>query len=676
MARCYRGAARFLVAVLSSAPAAHAVVFDAAGETSFEAAAVLTQSFEPGQIPEPDAGDAGDEPELLPEKSDSALHGQWVLSLEQFSGANLPITLPPVASSHRVSLWARGEVVATLEVEYSDDRVDEFAVLYPTGRMTSDGWYELEARGFSIDPERAKHVQIGFFSPVGAEVDALEIVRDGPMVPSNACAGASDKSACAPGQLCMWGQCRNMASRVPALPPPDYREQLVDYLASRFSFLYGPFKNRKTDLPNALLEMEAMRNAGDAWSFWRHYRTAIHRLHDWHTKGSDVSGYLLENPKPIAVCFIEGDADLSQSLAPSHPTFGDVLVSHVGKVNTFGLRPGDRLLAVDGKHPVEWTRSLIAIDGDFWTASNPRTYAEDVSRLNRLIGQFANEIEVLRCDPGTQTCGPASEILSITELEPAEPGTGTGIGCDNRPVLHVPGTPEHHPTGGFFHGIVKESNDQEAIYGLSWSSLSVGNGGSLGTKLEQAVQTWRDQARGVILDHRTGYGGTNLGPPIIWKFLREPTPLDAFEYRQRSLDVGPQSLAEGKAVFEQLMKAGAVEVAGGPNPALDVPVALLIHLDGSASDWLPLGVKGAPRAKIFGPHETAGAFSTLFSFGYWFGIGYSIAVGDTYHFSGDTLNGKGVEPDVVVEPKQSDLLAGKDTVYDAALAWVRQELEP
>jgi C-terminal processing protease CtpA/Prc len=87
-------------------------------------------------------------------------------------------------------------------------------------------------------------------------------------------------------------------------------------------------------------------------------------------------------------------------------------------------------------------------------------------------------------------------------------------------------------------------------------------------------------------------------------------------------------------------------------------------------------MKGAPNAKIFGPYETAGAFSTLFSFAYWLGMGYSIAVGDTLYLDGTMLNGTGVSPDVIVQQKQSDLLAGKDTIYDAAIAWVRQGLKP
>ncbi|MFO0593270.1 MAG: hypothetical protein U0441_37355, partial [Polyangiaceae bacterium] len=134
---------------------------------------------------------------------------------------------------------------------------------------------------------------------------------------------------------------------------------------------------------------------------------------------------------------------------------------------------------------------------------------------------------------------------------------------------------------------------------------------------------------------------------------------------------------EGKALFDAGLSNGHGDYAGVPNPVgTDVPVALLITEDVSASDWLPLGFKGAPKAKIFGPFETNGAFSTRYAFGYWFGISYVMAVGDSFLPDGTTANGTGVAPDVVVLPKQSDLMYGKDTVYEAALAWVRSELKP
>ncbi len=663
------------LSLLLCVSSARGASFDSVGEFSFDDQALFTESFETPPPPDADAGDAGDDAGSGYVQSDTALDGSHVLELQEFQGTGLDVSLPAQSGSFGGTLWARGEVVATLEVLVGGE-TEDFGVFYPTGRTTSDGWMELALHDVTVDVSRADGLQVGLFAPSGAEVDAVEIVADGPAVLGATCTGASDVAACSAGQICMWGRCRNFQSRVPPLPPPAWRSQLVDYLDQRFALLYGPFANRELDLPSARVEIDAMRHATGAWDFWRHFRVSIHRLHDWHTRGSDISGYTIQNPRPIAVCFIEGDADLTQAV-PSKPGWNDVLVSHVGSgPNTFGLKPGDRLVSVDGKHPIEWVRSLIGVDFDFETASNHQTHAEDAARLHRAIATFAERIEVIRCDATTKTCNQKPETIFVADVEPSG-GPGTGVACDNRPINHVPGAPDSHSLGGFYSGIVNESNDTEKIYGLQWSSLLVtGGAGGVGAQLSAAVAEWRQDARGVILDHRTGFGGTTLGSALIWDFVRTPTPLDYFQFRQRSDQLPPASVAEGKALFDQLAASGYVEKAGSSNPALDIPVALLIHLDGSASDWLPLGVKGSPNARVFGPFQTAGAFSTLFSFSYWFGMGYSIAVGDTLHSSGVMLNGTGVEPDVVVTQKQSDLLAGKDSVYDAALTWVRQGLKP
>ena len=72
------------------------------------------------------------------------------------------------------------------------------------------------------------------------------------------------------------------------------------------------------------------------------------------------------------------------------------------------------------------------------------------------------------------------------------------------------------------------------------------------------------------------------------------------------------------------------------------------------------------------PFETNGAFSTRYILTYWLGMTYVLASGDTFVPSGETLNGHGVEPDVRVLPLQSDLAAGRDSVFEAALAWLRE----
>jgi C-terminal processing protease CtpA/Prc len=99
-------------------------------------------------------------------------------------------------------------------------------------------------------------------------------------------------------------------------------------------------------------------------------------------------------------------------------------------------------------------------------------------------------------------------------------------------------------------------------------------------------------------------------------------------------------------------------------------IAVLLARDVSGSDFFPFGVKGSTNTRLFG-RRTMGAFSTFYTleaqgFFYW-----SLASGDFIGADGRPNIGHGVEPDEVLLPKQSDLMVGKDTVYERALAWVR-----
>jgi C-terminal processing protease CtpA/Prc len=86
-------------------------------------------------------------------------------------------------------------------------------------------------------------------------------------------------------------------------------------------------------------------------------------------------------------------------------------------------------------------------------------------------------------------------------------------------------------------------------------------------------------------------------------------------------------------------------------------------------------MKGSPHVRLFGPHGTAGAFSTFIQFSGG-GLGFQLGSGESLAPTGETLITHGVVPDVVLLPLHSDLLAGKDTLFEAALAWVRSEAAP
>ena len=656
--------------VLASPAMARAGELTADGTFLFDPAAVARADFEEQTAPEGGAvvADPG------------ALSGKQVLDLSPQGGVDVPVTLPAARATYRVSAWIRGgEVTGSFEIAYGD-RVSEVGALYPTGRITSDGWVEIGNDHLRVDGARAAAVRVGFFAANGAVVDALEIVPDGgpadlPVTPNASCQGVTDAGVCAADQICMWSECRNVAGWVP--PIPDDREAVTDYLAARLHLLFGPYLERTLDLPAVDVYLSQMRQAKDRWTYWNGFLSAVRRLHDGHTSTSGLADFVLQNPRPISLCFIEGDADLTHAAAPSDPEHLDVMVSHAGGDHNLGLGPGDRLVAVDGQHPIAWARSLLPVFWGLPSISNHVTFAELASALRGMISRFAGTISVIRCDPAGGSCG-AVETISISDLPFDPPGTPVDrVACDNRPRRHLPGAPESHATGEqVYSGLVHEASASERIYGLEWESLYTSNGADgVGAPLSAAVKQWRLDARGVILDHRTGFGGTILAPEILWNFSIPRRANDVYVDRTFAEEEQPTA-AEGKARFQAALGTPYMQYVGSTDPVLDVPVALLVTQDVSASDWLAEGMKNGPKTRVFGPFQTNGGFSTRYSFGYWLSMGYVIAVGDDIMADGSTHNGRGVEPDVVVLPKQSDLLAGKDTVFEAALAWVRAELEP
>src|SRR5690606_6233591 len=126
----------------------------------------------------------------------------------------------------------------------------------------------------------------------------------------------------------LWSECRNVNAWVP--PIPADREDVTAYLENRLRFLFGPYLERSIDMPGALSALAAMRAADDPWTYWNSFMLAVRRLHDGHTGTSGIAQFVLDNPKRIMACFVEGDADLTHATAPADPIYRDILVSHVG----------------------------------------------------------------------------------------------------------------------------------------------------------------------------------------------------------------------------------------------------------------------------------------------------------------------------------------------------------
>ncbi len=636
---------------------AHAGTFDSFGTFQFDAAAVHKDGLE-----------SLDGNGFKNKKSDSALEGTgYVVVNSVQSFAELPVTdLPKVSGSYVLRAWLRsGRAYGGFNLSYTNGKSpDVQSNFYPTGRVTSDGWYEVETAPFSVDGTQAYSASIAMIAS-GAELDAVEIVPQGKFRAATACTIARDP-VCGTGEFCGAGFCRDGAGSVPPLPTEAERAKLVDYFSGRLRIFFGGKYTRQNTLPKALATLATMKTATDRFTFWNGFATAIHQLRDWHTTLS--GGPEAPGRGAFPVCVEEGDANLSHGLAPKDPNYPDVLVAYTGTRLTSGLKGGDRIVSVDGMHPIAWAESLDDVWWDYWHSNDPRGHAEAMENFRKLVRRFAKEMKVIRCDAVTHTCTPP-ETLKVADLPTEEPDYPT---CDHRIRYHVAGPSEvtHDAGRGITIGKAKEAASNEALYGMIWDSVFIDNPNS--NPYAAPMKTLRDNANMVILDHRTGNGGTEIAAEYLTKLFRAPKTLGFATSFNLEQDYWERfTSATGLAQFANLPKSADAYEVGDATARTDLRVALLLARDGSASDWFPLGmVGGGNNIRVFG-RPTAGAFSSFFQFDYFGGLNWQFASGDYVEADGSTRIGRGVDPDEDLLPTQSDLLDGRDTVYERALAWVR-----
>ncbi len=621
--------------------------------------------------------------------ADDALEGAGYIQLEVFRSAEtwcferFSIASPSQAGAYRATVWFRhGTLDAQLTGTYPADEGSEAAAvkLFPTGRTTSDGWVELASNPLSIDGTKTTAVYLRVYNYAdvqGVDMDAFELVPAGEFVGPQACSGVGDP-ACSSEQTCVYNFCRHGPDTVPPLPADGLRDDMVDVMQSQLRVFFGGRKTRLDDLPEALQIIESIRYATSPWAFWNGWAKAIRRLHDWHTTATSSMRYRYPRQRRLNLCFIEGQADVSSAYWPSDPRFKDILVSHTGDEATHGIGQGDHLVAVDGVHPIEWALGLLDVDWGWHQACDSEVFTEFATRMRGLIVAYATNFTIIHCDQNTGSCNPVPETLVVTDL-PED--NGSQVNCDNRPAYHFkennPG-PEHHVGWDFFRGPIADTTTEEAIYGMVWDTLYGGGDpeGWVNSNISAAIDDFKANARGVILDHRDGHGGTMDAASNLTRLVR-PVSVPMVFYSPISLGGydGPATAAEGVSIYNDFLSSDPFTVGDADyDPSL--PVALILHEDGSASDIMPFGMKGAAKVRLFGPHPTAGAFSTYYNFWYYGGVYWQFATGDSIAADGQPLIGHGVAPDQVVDQLQTDLLAGKDSLHEAALAWVRANLKP
>lgn len=133
---------------------------------------------------------------------------------------------------------------------------------------------------------------------------------------------------------------------------------------------------------------------------------------------------------------------------------------------------------------------------------------------------------------------------------------------------------------------------------------------------------------------------------------------------------------QGQRLGTMYMRGATLNFAINPRAeAYGGPVAVLV--DGSSASTSEIfagGLKDLGRARIFGTRTAAAALPSVIT-RLPNGDGFQYAVANYISQGGQALEGNGVIPDVEVKLTREALLAGHDSVVDAALDWIRKQKE-
>ena len=193
--------------------------------------------------------------------------------------------------------------------------------------------------------------------------------------------------------------------------------------------------------------------------------------------------------------------------------------------------------------------------------------------------------------------------------------------------------------------------------------------GGVGDALASAIAPMMGSTDGLIIDHRYNYGGLmSQSSPLLSQLLDEDIA-GAVQCRTR--------LASGG--YEEL---GPCPVGVTPESYIDIdpetfysgPIALLTGPNSvSAGDFVPFFLRRHPNVRVFG-RATSGEFGARdVPWGpdpilgdLWLALTYMFYLDD----AGDPLLGSEQDPDEDVWLTREDVIAGRDTVLEAAAAWL------
>lgn len=728
-ARC---ASALLLAALVAAPQlVNAAEFDPLGRLTLDPAA-LTFGFEEPPAPglmEPVLLDAGFNRLALDpaafEANADGLEGAGALAFggdrgisywflgeqwERFEGRRVQARLWVKAIHTDVVArfdWLSGDARAYLDGEDVPLMVLGAVTFHPTGRATTDGWVELETPPFDymmasqapvwLRINDSQHTrQSGWqgypYDPAArALLDALEVVDLGlARTPSAGCDGASQEQVCGAGGICLMGRCVDAAPVWGSAPRGLVGEEYIARRLFELTAFAGPRYGR-SQLPEVTARLTAL-DPDQVRDYWRGFISAFELLIDGH--GAPPSNSELVFYHNSGICLGPGLADLLPDRDPEQ-LMPIVFTADPAFAQGARLQPGDALTAIDGIDTWEWVAlhpELFSYNGDPRNRSAIATLSI-VQAAKRLGATLSFE----RCrpfHPGSVCEGIELEVIEIDFA--AELGDALWAGappddlyaqsspCDMRFEQSVP-----IDVGPFGFYAFAGWNDDEGIRSLLINGVPGQQSRSEERWHARVGEALSGQPARVLLDQRTGYGGTFEGVARIIGNLLDPQnlahtmliPWIGEEIEGPLLDVfidcfsSPANQAHGCGSFIAISPTDLVNRGGASTSKL----AVLNGHDVSGNDYLSrfLAYRQAPT-RIFGYGPIIGAYGAACSFSslLWETHSMSYQCHDSMFAPGPQgpfegfESGIGVVPDEVVYQRQSDAVQGRDTMLEAARTWL------
>lgn len=616
----------------------------------------------------------------------------------------------------RISAWVRAEgATVPLRVFYGKPEwplatgtTPDLAqvVAIRTGRETTDGWVEYSTGPIDGSVWGAPIHAIMLVPRQGEEgdkiarVDALEILPEqGQPTQPTACTQATVDTACGAGGDCMFGHCVDSTVTWGVLPGVEHRREIAGRWSHYAKHLMGDRQATKTGADTFAPAAAALaENAVSSRQFFEGMNALVGSLRDNHTSFGSPPSYssflypLLVYPTSsgLGACF----GLVEKDLLGGGQGFG-VFKSMASPKTGVALLPGDVVTEIDGQDAVAWALEQSARFNRTQPNDPNARLSPLAAGLSALLSTRATNVKLVRCTPATDCQGANQQVIDVNVADPIFQYLSSG-------EVYAQGASDFMYCSPRFHDSVATlKSGSQGEDPISTAPGPVGetnvqfDGFSGRTQWENDMSAvFAGSPARVLMDTRQGNGGVYTTVKHLFDLLRGTSePMGVYSVGRSSYD-SPDSptLLDDRA---SCIDANAQQFSGpcwignangflGSVPAppgMTSKIAWLNSNDVSANDFMPRLLKGRSNFRIFAPHPTAGAFGAVNRvpaiMATW--SGGSIQVQDArFGSSLDEMkaarweSGHGVEPDEIVAQKLSDILADKDTMLDAARAWLAQ----